>query len=303
MIGDSITGQVWINLVVALQRHGYKEWANCGNTRYFYDLKVEDTVEEMLAKGTHALQKDKKLSTFGRETVLTGPFENATWSYWRGFHLVPSMYEWPGYNIYQSQLEYVAQNFDVIILNFGLHYSNGRVKGLRHDMNSVADYLAKFNKKKGQVGFFREVLPQHFYTLNGNGIYPGPDGFPKNVSQAIIKICHPAPRWRNDVLWEVAAEKQVPVQPVFHQMDMHGFHLEGGKRPDCTHFGNKDTWWLASFDSTYMTVAAGMCGWGLLAKSDCENHFPPLYYSTIRNREPDLEGAVHMSSWDWPTQE
>eukprot|EP00850_Spirogloea_muscicola_P003080 SM000012S25342 [mRNA] locus=s12:473646:474524:- [translate_table: standard] len=110
------------------------------------------------------------------------------------FHLVPSMYEWSGYNIYQSQLEYIAQKFDVIILNFGLHYNNRRVKGLRHDINSAADYLAKFNKKKGHIGFFREVLPQHFYTLNGNGIYPGPGDFPENVSQAIIKICHPAPR-------------------------------------------------------------------------------------------------------------
>eukprot|EP00850_Spirogloea_muscicola_P013799 SM000095S25013 [mRNA] locus=s95:391766:392613:- [translate_table: standard] len=184
-----------------------------------------------------------------------------------------------------------------------MYYNNRRVKGLRHDMNSGADYLAKFNKKKGHIGFFREVLPQHFYNLNGNGIYPVPGGFPENVSQAIIKICHPAPRWINDVLWEVAAAKQVPVQPIFHQMDMHGFHFEGEKRPDCTHFGNKDTWWLAAFDSAYTTVAAGMCGWGLLAKSNCANHFPPLCYSTIRNREPDLEGAVHMSSWDWPSQE
>eukprot|EP00850_Spirogloea_muscicola_P019222 SM000186S04140 [mRNA] locus=s186:98628:101525:+ [translate_table: standard] len=255
VLGDSLSGQVFIHVLSSLQKHGLGDYASCGNITYFYNLKVGDSEEEMFAKGTSQERRNETFSTWTQQAVLGGPFENATWAYWRGVvkwlqpALVVAGSTLRGYldrrdccgHITSSQvnttgmastcihhIHYAFCEYDFIVMNLGMHYHNFMVKGLRHDLNTVADLLAAFNKQKDRVGFFRETFPQHFFSVTSLGNFPHPEGYPANISLYSSK-CLPAPRvhqWRNDVLWEAAMQKSVPVQHVFHQMDMHGFHTE-----------------------------------------------------------------------------
>eukprot|EP00850_Spirogloea_muscicola_P022514 SM000299S10838 [mRNA] locus=s299:18457:21441:+ [translate_table: standard] len=341
VLSDSLSGQVFIHVLSSLQKHGLGDYASYGNITYFYDLKGivrRKCLPRALHKsggtrpsppGRSRLCWEDLRMRLGHTSEVWSSGSNQPWlsQALLSYHIVPSIHDWNGLNIYPSQIQYAFLEYNIIIMNLGMHYHNFMVKGLRHDLNTVADLLAAFNNQKNRVGFFREAFPQHFFSVTGFGSFPHPEGYPANISVDSSKRL-PDPRvhqhkghkanqleqllgltdarvamCRNDVLWEVAMQKSVPVQHVFYQMDMHGFHKTDTPRLDCTHSGNRDTWWLPVFDTFYTTVAADMCRWAMLPESDYENHFTPGEISTTHFPQPALEGDTRMSSWDLQRQE
>eukprot|EP00850_Spirogloea_muscicola_P019239 SM000186S04157 [mRNA] locus=s186:80624:82704:- [translate_table: standard] len=172
-----------------------------------------------------------------------------------------------------------------VISNLGIHY--GSSEELKHDLTALGKRMEKFHQQPGKAAFFRQNFPQHFFSHDGSGYYP----MPANATLKDKSVCHPAPNktvqlWRNQILEEEADLRKLSVQPVFWQMDMHGFHqthLETPRR-DCTHFANVVEWWLPVMDSLYTTAAAVLCEQGVVAAKPCLN--------LARNPPPKLDVPI-----------
>eukprot|EP00850_Spirogloea_muscicola_P019238 SM000186S04156 [mRNA] locus=s186:88887:89704:- [translate_table: standard] len=132
--------------------------------------------------------------------------------------------------------------------------------------------MGVFHQQPQKAAFFRQTLPQHFFSSDGSREFP----LPADRSVEDMTTCQPAPRlaqqlWRNRLIEDVAEREGLAIQPAFWQMDMHGLHQTHLDRPvrDCTHFVHVPRWWLPVLDSLYTTAAEVLCKRGLAAARHC----------------------------------
>eukprot|EP00850_Spirogloea_muscicola_P017193 SM000145S00810 [mRNA] locus=s145:276551:279424:+ [translate_table: standard] len=220
---------------------------------------------------------DRHCDTWVTTYHLGGPFRNMTWSYYRVYKLmVDGKKPWPAqYVLYPAVLDHIFETSDVVIPNLGLHYHKeveSQPEELRQHVAELAGRIERLSRQPGKLGFFRGMLPQHFYSTDGSGAFSKPE---TDDATAALMTCHVAENielqlWRDDIMEEEAGKRSVAVQSAFWEMDMHEFHFarqEGQARRDCTHFAYVPDWWAPVFDTMYRTGASIMCPDGTNAPS------------------------------------
>eukprot|EP00850_Spirogloea_muscicola_P022523 SM000299S10847 [mRNA] locus=s299:2116:12022:- [translate_table: standard] len=226
LIGDSLTAQVYRLFGRSLQTLGYGSLMEGPTHRYFYNMTYTDSVEEMLAKRTSTCRRGIREDTWTEDVILNGPFEGATWSYWRGYKLIPGLRErrTDSDYLFTSHLDYIFQEYDVVISNLGIHY--GSSEELKHDLTALGKRMEKFHQQPGKAAFFRQNFPQHFFSYDGSGYYP----MPANATLKDKSVCHPAPNktvqlWRNQILEEEADLRKLSMLVNTYMVNLGGAYL------------------------------------------------------------------------------
>eukprot|EP00850_Spirogloea_muscicola_P004891 SM000021S06524 [mRNA] locus=s21:1090113:1092955:+ [translate_table: standard] len=287
LLGDSLTHQVHDMLILSLQKLGYEEYITLLDRTYYCNGTAADTREDLAKRrvlvDADSLDKeyrewhDRHCDTWVTTYHLGGPFRNMTWSYYRVYKLmVDGKKPWPAqYVLYPAVLDHIFETSDVVIPNLGLHYHmevESQPEELRQHVAELAGRIERLSHQPGKLGFFRGMLPQHFYSTDGSGAFSKPE---TDDATAALMTCHEAKNiesqlWRDDIMEEEAGKRSVAVQSAFWEMDKHEFHFarqEGQARRDCTHFAYVPDWWAPVFDTMYRTGASIMCPDGANAPS------------------------------------
>eukprot|EP00043_Microstomoeca_roanoka_P010056 m.95892 g.95892 ORF g.95892 m.95892 type:complete len:452 (+) comp14775_c0_seq2:154-1509(+) len=136
----------------------------------------------------------------------------------------------------------------VAVVNIGLHFSDkseDQTERFKEQIVTFADALVRFNKQPNCFGFFREITPQHFKSVEkaGQGDYFSRD---RSINHCAPWEAMQRQSYRNNllnqILAEVAAKRNLIVQPVTKFLaPRHDAHLETrftekNNVLDCTHW-------------------------------------------------------------------
>eukprot|EP00850_Spirogloea_muscicola_P002523 SM000009S23652 [mRNA] locus=s9:1282698:1285283:- [translate_table: standard] len=308
VIGDSISWHLHEMLVLSVQCLGYEQIVTKSSRMLYCNGTYDDTAADVRRKWMNKTVYDEAKRVGGRAACVSdclhnhfhiGPPFNVSLGYYEVYRMPIDREKSEKYTLWPQLLEFILDRSDIVMVNLGIHYQrqNALLRmevRLAEHIALLAARMAAFNRVPGKLAFFRETLPQHFFTEDGSG---GFEGFwPKKWPVEVTNTCHPAPNlhlqwWRNSIIHEEAEAAGVLVQPVFWEMDMWDHHIVTLFRQntcrDCTHFAFVPSFWLPVLDTMYRTAALGLCSKRML----------PLRLCTYVKAQ--LAASVNASSQDY----
>jgi hypothetical protein len=251
MVGDSIVGQSFFGLECELRRRGTfnvtmleTDYRLERPERFQYHLYGLNKIHELHVTPIHV---DNKLGSAAHATVIIRYYV---------------MYRPP------QDVSEILQNNDVIIFDFGLHYTHFRTKSrsvsdFERDMTQfVSTFVEEKRLNPWKLMVWRETSAQHFDRIDGE--------FEGGRDQCVATNLHyndtGTVTMRRDIMDRVLeslnATDQVAIVPFWgYSRQFHEMHAENGG--DCSHYCSTPSFWLYLWREWRRALDSAVTQWGV----------------------------------------